>query len=397
MDTESLKAVVKDPSHRLWAEIDLDAVLHNYRVIRQHTGQGVRLTAMVKSNAYGHGASRIARLLQEAGADYFGVANVDEATELRDAGVTKPIMMTGPITDCEIEEALDRDIDLTVSPPEVIGQIEEHARRRGKPARVHLLLDTGMTRSGLSSESAIEITARMKASRLFNVISVFTHFAKSEDALYSREQLKDFDRACRRLRDLGLLPPIRHAANTMGIFNVENSHYEMIRPGIGLYGMYPDATLRQKVKLLPAMTVRTQIVYVRDVPPGTGIGYGHTYKTYRQTRIATLPIGYADGFQRSLSNRGGVIVGGQYAPVVGNVSMDMLTVDVGHVPNARVGMTVTIIGSEGEAQITAEEHALHRGTIPYEVTCLIGKRVKRIYMGKEDRQKTSVSLLGVGR
>jgi len=391
MDIPVVKAVAKEPCHRLWAEIDLDAVLHNYRVIRQYIGPGVRMTAMVKSNAYGHGAARIACALQEAGADSFGVANVDEAVELRDAGIAKPIMITGPITDCEVEEALENDIELTVSPPEIVGLIEQAARRRGKPARVHLLLDTGMTRSGLPREKAIEIATRMKASEWFTVASVFTHFPRAEDALYSRQQLREFERICRSFGKLGLLPPIRHVANTTGIFNVDGSHYEMVRPGIGLYGMYPDDCLREKVNLLPAMTVRTQIVYVRDVPPGVGIGYGHTYKTYRATRIATLPIGYADGFQRALSNRGGVIVAGQYAPVVGTVSMDMLTVDVGHIENARVGMTATIIGSEGDSHISAEEHALHRGTIPYEVTCLIGKRAKRIYTGKDERQAAPVA------
>jgi len=383
----------KEPRHRLWAEIDLDAILHNYRVIKQHVGAGVRMTAMVKSNAYGHGVVQVAGVLQKGGADCFGVANVDEAIELREAGIRKPILITGPITECEIPEALRYDVEITATPPEVIDLIEEEARRRVKAARVHLLLDTGMTRSGMPWDLAIESAARMKASPAFNCVGVFTHFPKAEDAGYSREQLNVFDGMCRRLGELGLLPPIRHTANTMGIFNVENSHYEMVRPGIGLYGMYPDQAMRQVVTLRPAMTVRTQIVYVRDVPAGTGIGYGHSYKTYRQTKIATLPIGYADGFQRSLSNRGGVIVAGKYAPVVGTISMDMLTIDVGHVPGVHVGMPVTIIGSEGEAEITAEEHALHRGTIPYEVTCLIGKRVKRIFIAKENRQPATRPLV----
>ena len=380
-------AAIRETCHRLWAEIDLEAVAHNYRAIKQRTGPGVRLMAMVKSNAYGHGAASVAPALQDAGADYFGVANVDEAIELRRAGITKPVLLTGPITECEIEEAVANDIEVTASPPEIVDLLEAEARRQEKPVRVHLLLDTGMTRSGLPMETAMELAARMNVSNDLKLIGVATHFPLAEDAEFSRCQLGEFDRICRQMRSLGLLPPIRHAANTMGIFNVEGSHYEMVRPGIGLYGMHPHNDLRRHAALRPAMTVRTQIVYVRDVPAGTGIGYGHTHRTARPTRIATLPIGYADGFQRSLSNRGRVIVAGRYAAVVGNVSMDMLTIDVGHIPNVYVGMPVTIIGAEGNACITAEEHAAQRGTIPYEVTCLIGKRVKRIFITKQhDRQ-----------
>ena len=250
-------------------------------------------------------------------------------------------------------------------------------------AKLHLKIDTGMTRCGVPADTAVELAARAKASDSLSLVGIATHFPLAEDAAASRLQLYEFAAVCRQLDDLGLLPPVRHAANTMGIFNVPKSHYEMVRPGIGLYGMYPDDILQRQVQLQPAMTVRTQIVFLRDVPANTRIGYGHTYTTDRATRIATLPIGYADGFQRGLSNRAQVIVAGRFAPVVGNVSMDMLTVDVGCIPQARVGMPVTIIGAEGDARITAEEHARRRGTIPYEVTCLIGRRVKRMYMNYE--------------
>jgi len=268
----------------------------------------------------------------------------------------------------------------------MVDAMEAEAARQGKHVKVHLLLDTGMTRSGLPFETAVETAARIKTSPALRLVGVATHFPLAEDACFSGEQLGAFDRMCLCLHNLDLLPPIRHAANTMGIFNVPGSHYEMVRPGIGLYGMYPDAALRGQVKLRPAMTVRTQVVCVRSVPAGTGIGYGHTHRTGRETTIATLPIGYADGFPRSLSNRGRVIIGGQYAAVVGNVSMDMLTVDTGHIPNVHVGTPVTIIGAEDGACITAEEHAEHRGTIPYEVTCLIGKRVKRVYVNRNGRE-----------
>jgi len=380
MTPQQLVAAERSTCPRLWAEIDLDAVLHNYRVIRGCVGADVRLMAMVKSNAYGHGAPRVAGVLQAAGADCFGVANVEEALELRKTGVTRPIAIMGPLTECEVAEAVANQVEMTVSPPEMIDLIEEEAARLGMRARVHLKLDTGMTRSGLPWETAVELAARIGNSPALLLAGVATHLPLAEDAAFSREQLDEFDRLCGRLGELGLLPPVRHAANTMGIFNVPRSHYEMVRPGIGLYGMYPDASLRERADFRPVMTVRTQVVYLREVPAGTGVGYGYTHRTRQATRIATLPIGYADGFQWSLSNRGRVIVAGCYAPVVGNVSMDMLTVDVGHVPEAHVGMPVTIIGCEGEARITAEEHAAHRGTIPYEVTCLIGKRVKRMYL-----------------
>ncbi|HUU94768.1 MAG TPA: alanine racemase [Phycisphaerae bacterium] len=368
---------------RLWAEIGLDAILHNYEIIRRHVGPRVQLMAMVKSNAYGHGAKRVARLLEDAGAECFGVANLDEALELRRAGISRPVLITGPITAHEVADAVANDVQITLSPPDMLDMIEEQAIRQHKTVRLHLNIDTGMTRSGVPAEDAPDVAARVAVSHALELAGVATHFPLAEDEYVSREQLEQFNRTCSTLAGLDLLPMVRHAANTMGLFNVPGSHYEMVRPGIGLYGMYPHAALAARVQLEPAMTVRTQIVYVREVPAGTPIGYGHTYRTTGPTRIATLPIGYADGFHRSLSNRGRVIVNGRYAPVVGAVSMDMLTVDVGHVPGVHVGTPVTIIGAEGEARITAEEHAEQRGTIPYEVTCLIGKRVKRQYRAAE--------------
>jgi len=368
---------------RLWAEVDLAAVLYNYRAIRRFTGPGVRMMAMVKSNAYGHGAVRIAQLLEEAGVDCLGVANLEEALELRRAGISKAVVITGPITESEVGRAAANNVQITVSPPEIIDLIEQEARARQTTARLHLQVDTGMTRAGVPAGVAIELAARIEASDALDLVGIATHFPVAEDASASREQLSEFDALCGRLANLKLLPHVRHVANTMGIFNVPESHHELVRPGIGLYGMYPDDALRPHVKLRPAMTVCTQIVYLRDVPPNTPVGYGRTHTTTEHTTIATLPIGYADGFQRSLSNRAKVIVAGRYAPVVGNVSMDMLTVDVGRIPDLRVGMPVTIIGADGDAQISAEEHARARGTIPYEVVCSVGKRVKRMYVNSE--------------
>ena len=376
-------AAKKTTCPRLWAEIDLGAVLFNYRAIRRFVGPGVRMMAMVKSNAYGHGVTRIAQFLEEAGADCFGVANLEEALELQHAGISRAIVITGPITECEVEHAVANNIQITVSPPEIIDLVEQEARDQQTTARLHLQVDIGMTRAGVPPDAATELAARIEVSDALDLVGVATHFPVAEDAATSREQLRDFDTLCARLADLELLPHVRHVANTMGIFNVPESHHELVRPGIGLFGMYPDDALRPHVKLRPAMTVCTQIVYLRDVPPGTPVGYGHTHATNRHTTIATLPIGYADGFQRSLSNRAKVIVAGRYAPVVGNVSMDMLTIDVGHIPGLRIGMPVTIIGADGDAGISAEEHARDRGTIPYEVVCSVGKRVKRMYLNYE--------------
>jgi len=373
---------------RLWAEIDLDAIVHNYNVIRSRIGTGVRLMAMVKSNAYGHGAVPVARVLQHAGADCFGVANVEEAVELRAAGIISPVVITGPVTPCEVETAVANQIQMTVTPPEILYAIEMEAVRQQRTVLLHLMIDIGMTRCGLDCEDAIELAAHIKAAPALELAGVAAHFPMAEDAQASRRHLGQFTAACNKLRELGLLTAARHAANTVAIFNLPEAHFEMVRPGIGLYGLYPDECLRKHAPLKPAMTVRTQVSYVRSVPKGTPVGYAHTWRTKSDTVIATLPIGYADGFRRTLSNRGRVIIAGQYANVIGNVSMDMITVDAGGITDVRTGMPATIIGREGDAEITAEEHAGLCGTIPYEIVCLIGRRVGRTF--KQNRRSVEL-------
>jgi alanine racemase len=367
---------------RVWAEIDLDALAHNLSQVRRRVGPDVGILGTVKADAYGHGAVEVSRELVRRGVQMLGVANVAEGIELREAGLRVPILVLGATMPEEVPDAVRCRITLTLSPPELLPVIASEVRRQDRSAKVHLMVDTGMARVGVELSRVLELAQQVRQTPGVELEGIATHFplADGEDQSFSQSQLAAIAALLEELARLGMRPPLCHVANTSGLMLVDGSHHTLVRPGIGLYGMYPDASLAQRVDLRPVLSLKARIAYLRDVAAGTPVGYGHTWRAPVDTRLAALPIGYADGYNRLCSNRAFAIHRGRRVPVVGRVSMDYIVVDLGPGAGASIGETATLIGRDGEAAVTAEEMAGWRGTIPYEVTCALGARVQRIYV-----------------
>ena len=367
-------------SLRTWAEVDLDAIEHNFLAARNHLPKDMKLLVTVKANAYGHGAIPVAKLLQNK-ADYFAVAMMDEAVQLRQAGIRTPILILGPVLQPDYERAANHDVALTVSSLAEAKAISACAQRLGKAITVHFALDTGMSRIGFACtrEAAAEIA---EAASLPGIVpeGLFSHYAlaDSKDKSYVNLQTANF----RRMQaDIGVKFPICHLYNSAAIAELE-PEFDMAREGILLYGLQPsdevDVSCIGGVK--PAMSLRSHVSFVKTLPVGTPVSYGCTYVTQKDSVIATVMAGYADGVPRLLSNCGEVIIRGIKAPIVGRVCMDQFMVDVTHIPGVCSGDVVTIFGTDGEASITADEVAAKAQTIGYELICGIAARVPRVYL-----------------
>lgn len=371
---------------RTWAEVDLDAIEHNFNAVRSHLPAEMKLLVTVKANGYGHGALRLARLL-EGKADYFALAAMDEAVQLRKAGIQTPMLILGPVLPADYERAARYGIALTVSTPEEAKSISACAAETGKPITVHFALDTGMSRIGFpcTEQAAKAIAAAAKLPGL-RVEGLFSHFANADslDQTYTHLQQENF----RRMVSLiGVDFPICHLYNSAAIVELA-PEFDMVREGIVLYGLQPseDVELAKIGGICPAMSLRSHVSLVKTLPAGTAVSYGCTYVTEKETVAATVMAGYADGVPRLLSNAGEVIIRGHRAPIVGRVCMDQLMVDVTHIPGVKPGDVVTIFGTDGEEEITADEVAANAQTIGYELVCAIAPRVPRVYLknGKVD-------------
>jgi alanine racemase len=366
--------------YRAWADIDLDAIAHNIALIRRRVGPGVGIMLVVKADAYGHGAVAVAHHAVRCGVESLGVGTCGEALELRQAGVTVPILVLGTIVDEEVIVALGHDIQLGLHSTDRAQMLQRTARRLGVIARVHLNVDTGMGRLGVLPERALELLRRLKGSSHVELAGVMTHMTAPDGAL-SRQttiQIRTFEELLRDARKEDLLRGQVHVANSACIFTGLRPIHDVVRPGIGVYGVLPR-DIPDAAELRPALSLRSQVVFLKDIREGARIGYDSTWEAMRSSRIATLPVGYDDGVPWRLSNRGAVLVRGRRAPIVGRVSMDYTTVDVTEIPGVRVGDLVTLIGRDGAEEISAEEVAREAGTITYEVTCSVGKRVQRVY------------------
>jgi alanine racemase len=365
-----------------WAEVDLGALAWNLAQVRGLVGPKVKILAVVKANAYGHGAVPCARTLVAAGADALGVATVEEGAELRQAGLRLPIVILGLAQPYEAQAVVRLRLEATVTSWALAAALARAARAAGRRAAVHLKVDTGMGRIGLRPEEAGPLAARLQKLPGISVAGVFTHFAHADgrDKRLLREQwrcLQTATGAVRKAWPRALL----HAANSAAVIESPETHADMVRPGLMLYGLYPSPRLRSRVRLRPALRWRTSIVEIKTVPAGTGLSYGHTFLTRGRSRIATLAVGYADGYSRALSNRGRVLVRGRRCPIVGRVCMDMCLADVTRVPGAVVGDEVVLLGRQGANTIGADDLAATLGTISYEIVCAIGPRVPRHYGG----------------
>lgn len=370
-----------------WAEIDLDALAYNLRVIRQRTGADMKIMAAVKANAYGHGAVACARRLEAEGVDWLGVALPEEEIELREEGVNRPILCLGGFWSGQEATCLRERLTPVVYRLDMIESLDRVARDAGMIADVHVKIDTGMGRLGIPADGVAEFCEALRGFANIRVDGLMTHLASADDQTqneFTRRQLNKFDEAVGMFRKYGFAPSYIHAANSAATF-AHAAIGNLVRPGGALYGFRRDvfpANIKEP-PLKPVMSLFTRIMLLKKVPKGTRLGYGGTFETKRESQIATLPIGYDDGYRRALSNRGRVIVRGQFAPVVGRVSMDLTLIDVTDVPQVQLNDKITLLGTDGDKTITAEEIGRTAGTISYEITCGISNRVPRVYLDKE--------------
>jgi alanine racemase len=362
-----------------FAEIDLGAIRHNLEIVSHIVKDDTKILGVVKADAYGHGIKEVSKAIVDY-VDYFGVASIDEAAVLRRIGIKKPILVIGAILPEETEGVLKFNVIQTVSDMDVPRRLSKLAGAKNKKVKVHLKIDTGMGRLGFWHEEAIGFIK--KIAKLKNIIidGIFTHFPNAEaDRVFTHNQIRNFKRLVEILWDNDIYIPIKHTANSMGLIDFKDSHMNMVRPGLMMYGIYPKESLMKSILLKPALTLKTKITYLKSMPKGRSVSYGMTYVTRKPTKIATIPVGYGDGYSRHFSNKAQVLINGRRCPIVGRVCMDMCMVDVGHLKNPKVGDDVILIGSQAGDIIRAEELAGIINTIPYEVLCYIGHRVPRIY------------------
>lgn len=362
--------------------IDTGALKHNFFRLRELIPGNAGIMAVVKANAYGHGDVEVARALESLGCDMFGVAIAEEGARLRASGIVNPIVVLGGVYPGQIKDIVGLDLTPVVFDLETVRLIDERAEKSGLVKRVHVKIDTGMGRIGILPGDVAPFFEALKGFENIEVEAVLSHFVEAEldDGEYSRKQLGVFFDILDTIRKLGFAPRYIDMANSAAAVDYKDAHFNLIRPGIMLYGSYPAGRFAGKVALKPVMSVKTAVLFLKRVPAGFPVSYGRTFITKRESVIATLPIGYADGFARRLSGKADVLVRGKRAPVVGTVCMDLAMCDVTDVPGANVGDEVVVIGSQGDETITVEEIAGKAGTISYEIFCNFSARVPRIYV-----------------
>lgn len=377
------RAVPADAVRPTRAEVNLAHLRHNLRVV-QRLAPGAEVWAVLKADGYGHGSKAVARTLERAGLNGICVALLEEGVELRLAGIQVPILVMGGHYGRAWGELLRNDLTPVLHDTAQIEELAEEVRYSGsEPIRVHLKVDTGMARLGVSQRELPSVIEKLRQHREVVLDGLMTHFANADtaDQESMREQLDRFDAATRELTNAGFSPRVRHAANSGAIISCPRARLDLVRPGLAIFGVEPGRGMCPELR--PVMRVQTEIIALRDLEASMPIGYGGTYRTARPSRIATIPMGYADGLSRGLSNRGHVLVHGERAPIVGSVSMDMAMIDVTDIPDVRLGDECVVLGTQkgkhGEASISAEEIAERLGTIPWEVLTNISRRVPRFY------------------
>jgi alanine racemase len=368
-----------------WIEIDLDAIRHNLLQIRRLVNSDTVILAPVKANAYGHGILKISETLVDSGVGYLGVSTIDEAVFLRNNGFKKiPILMLGSVLNKAAGIIVEKDITQAVSDLGLALAINRCAKIQGKRVKVHVKIDTGMGRIGVWHKDALHLIMAVSKMENIEIEGIFSHFSSSdENKIITHRQIDDFLSLLGEAEAAGIRIKYKHIANSMAVIDYKRSHMNLIRPGLILYGLWPRLGLsKSRIELRPALSLKSCIVFLKDVPPGRAISYGATHTTKKHTLIATIPIGYGDGLNRRLSNKGHVIIRGKRAPIAGRICMDQVMVDAGHIKNVKLGDAVTLIGKWGKETITVEEIAGICDTIPYEVICWLDKRVPRKYVNK---------------
>lgn len=366
-----------------WAEIDLGALAANFHVVKDRVGPDVKVMAVVKANAYGHGAMECARRLEKEGSDWFGVALPEEGIELRDSGIEEPILCLAGFWKGQAAACVQRKLVPSVYRLDMIEAIDTAARERGEVADVHVKIDTGMGRLGVRFDEVTDFVDALTRFKNVRIDGLMTHFAAADEPScgpLTQDQIQRFERALATFRARGHEPTYRHLANSAAIFGQPSAWGNMVRPGGVLYGLWRDvlAPSARNQDLKPVMSLHSRITLLKWVPAGETVGYGCTFEASSKTLVATIPVGYHDGYMRSLSNRGHAIIRGVSATVIGRISMDLTLIDVTNVPGVGRDDEVILIGHEAGISITAEDIARTAGTLSYEVTCGIGERVPRV-------------------
>ncbi|ERK29177.1 alanine racemase [Clostridium intestinale] len=370
----------------VWAEVDLGCIEHNVKQIKSLC-ENKKIYGVVKADAYGHGALDIVQVLLKSGVTDLAVALITEALEIIKSGINVPILILGftPLTFAE--DILNNNIEQTVYDLEYAKKLSEIAQEKNKTAKIHIAVDTGMGRIGfLPNEKGMEAVRQISKLPNINIEGIFTHFSTADEAdkTYSLEQLAKFNKFVDDLENEGIKINIKHASNSAGIMDLPEAHFNAVRPGIIMYGYYPsNEVIKERLDLKPALTLKTSVVHVKTLPKDMYISYGRKYKTDKERVIATLPIGYADGYTRALSNKGKVIVNGKLASIVGAVCMDQCMIDVTDVGTVKVGDEVILLGEHGNTRFNADDLAELLDTINYEIICMIGRRVPRVYINNE--------------
>jgi alanine racemase len=363
-----------------WAEIDLKAVGYNFDAIKKAAGPKIKILCVVKAVAYGHGNIPIAKLLEKKGVDFFGISDIHEGIVLRKAGIKRPILMVENTLPEHAKYLVDHQITPIVCTLELARALNRLGAQKRKKIAVHIKVDTGMGRLGIAPEDVIDFVKALQALPWIRVEGICTHFPLSDsNSAFTRRQIKDFLKIVYNIQRLCRLAiPFVHASNSMGIVVYDKKDFSLVRAGLILYGMYPSPKIRSKILLKPVMSVKSRVTFIKDVAKGTGISYGHRFITPRKMKIATVAIGYNDGYFRAFSNKADVLIHGQRCPVLGTVTMDQIMADVSHMKDVSIGDEVCVLGRQGRQEITADELAKIAGTINYEITCSLGSRVPRI-------------------
>lgn len=364
-----------------YATIHLAALAHNLSQIKRYLSPGCEVMAIVKANAYGHGSFEVAQALSKQGVKQFAVASLDEGIALRQAGITASIVVLGALFEEQVPDLVAHRLTPVVSDGPILPTLAKAAHSHPAPYPIHLKVETGMGRLGFSPEELLAVLDNPLLLSHLQVEGIMTHLADADgsDSAYTERQIVAFQALLEQMRQRGFTIPLVHAANSAAIVRFPHAHFSLVRPGIMLYGYHTLPATIPNPDLRPVLSLRTTVAQLRTIPQGSTVSYNRTFVAKRQTRIAVLPIGYADGYSRQISHRGSVLIQGRRAPIAGLVCMDMIMVDVTDLAPVQVGETVTLIGRQGQESIWADEVADWIGTIPYEVLCGIGSRVPRIY------------------
>ena len=395
------------PSTRV--EIDLDAIQHNYKQVRALTARNtfqlpsrgkikeihtapMGIMAVVKADAYGHGVKYVAPLLDQLGVEYFGVSDVQEGVQLRALGIQKPILLFESTLKSHVATIVDCRLTSTVCTLDFARKLSEYGQATKKLVKVHVEIDTGMGRFGVWAEEALNFIQKINRMKSILVEGIFTHFPVADtDRKYTQNQVKQLYELVSNLDRQGQIIPYIHCANSMGLIGYETSVLNLSRPGLMLYGLHPNEKTKDKINLKPAMSVRSQVIFVKNIQKGRSISYGRTFVAKKAMKVATIPIGYNDGYLREFSNNGEVLISGQRCPVIGHVTMDQIIVDVSHLKTCRVGSEVMIVGTQKKETISADVLAKAADTINYEIVCQFGNRLGRVIRTKKSMSRSSKS------